>query len=229
MSDMNNDIPDEVKYPNRYSMADGGKRYSSLGPQTAADYLQEWHTKGYTGNYIPASFVEEEQPELWEDDDEWLEEWHNNPLKWKLDKAVEKLERRDPVLTIEQSTSVDLDSAGSIVPGRPVDENRITDPESGGQKGEKAEEYAYIPSHPLAEVARVYGTGAKKYEPWNWSKGYAWRLSYSALYRHIEAHRRGESVDPDSGHSHLAHAAFHLFTLMEFERLGLGTDDRWKQ
>lgn len=108
-------------------------------------------------------------------------------------------------------------------------EKRYVDPVTGGQKGQKLEEYAYIPAHPLAEVARVYGMGAKKYEPWNWSKGYPWSLSYSALFRHIEAHRRGESLDPDSGLSHLAHAAFHLFTLMEFDRAGLGTDDRWKE
>ncbi len=109
-----------------------------------------------------------------------------------------------------------------------VSEQIATDPTTGGQKGRKQEEYAFIPGGALAEVARVYGMGAEKYEPWNWAKGYPWSWSYSALMRHVEAHRRGESRDPESGFSHLAHATFHLFTLMEFEANGLGTDDRWK-
>lgn len=105
-------------------------------------------------------------------------------------------------------------------------ETRVIDPKTGGAKGKKPEAYAYIPAAPLASLARVYGMGAEKYEPWNWSKGYAWNLSLSAMYRHIEAFRSGISRDAESGEYHLAHACFHLFALMEFERLGLGTDDR---
>jgi hypothetical protein len=108
----------------------------------------------------------------------------------------------------------------------PLSEQRETDPVTGGEKGRKLEEYALIPPAPLAELARVYGFGAKKYEPNNWRKGYRWNLSISALYRHIEAWRQGETHDSESGLHHLAHAMFHLNTLMEFERLQLGTDDR---
>ena len=103
-----------------------------------------------------------------------------------------------------------------------------TDPDTGGQKGRKPEEYSLIPPNALAEVARVYGMGAKKYDSWNWAKGYPYSWSLSALYRHVEAFRKGEAKDQESGLSHLAHAAFHLFTLMEFEINNLGTDDRWK-
>lgn len=105
-------------------------------------------------------------------------------------------------------------------------EVRVTDPDTGGQKGAKPEAYALIPIEPLAEVARVYNYGATKYEPFNWQKGYSWNLSISALFRHIFHFLRGQSVDPETGAHHLAHAAFHLFTLMEFERTGKGTDDR---
>ena len=110
-------------------------------------------------------------------------------------------------------------------------EVRVIDPKTGGAKGRKREEYALIPAKALAEVARVYWFGAygkpTPYEAFNWTKGYAWNLSLSALYRHIEAFRSGVSHDEESGLHHLAHATFHLFALMEFERTGAGTDDRW--
>lgn len=120
-----------------------------------------------------------------------------------------------------------------LIPPDPVLSNpalagevRVTDPLTGGQKGQKQEQYSMIPVDPLAEVARVYGYGAQKYDRDNWRKGYAWSLSLDALLRHIEQFRRGESVDTESGRKHLAHAAFHLFTLMEYDSKGLGTDDR---
>lgn len=98
---------------------------------------------------------------------------------------------------------------------------------SGGQKARKLEMYSLLPAGPLAEVARVYGYGATKYSPNNWRKGYPWSWSLDALLRHIEAFRGGESVDPESGRHHLAHAVFHLLALMEFEVRALGEDDRF--
>jgi len=107
-----------------------------------------------------------------------------------------------------------------------MSEKIVTDPKTGGQKGQKPEQYNLVPPYPFAALSRVYTMGAEKYSPFNWLKGYKWSLSYDALYRHIEATRRGEWVDRESGLPHLAHAAFHLFTLLEFERRGLGDDDR---
>lgn len=105
-------------------------------------------------------------------------------------------------------------------------EVRVTDPSTGGQKGSKPEEFACIPPWPLCEVARVYGFGMKKYDRNNWRRGYAWSLSTSAMNRHLWKFMSGESIDPESGFHHLAHVVFHCFSLMDFERLGRGTDDR---
>lgn len=98
--------------------------------------------------------------------------------------------------------------------------------ETGGEKGRKAEEYSLIPPLPLAEIARVYGYGARKYKPGNWLKGYPYSWSLDAMQRHIEAFRRGEEIDPESGLSHLAHASFHCMGLMHFSMTNTGTDDR---
>lgn len=99
-------------------------------------------------------------------------------------------------------------------------EENVIDPDTGGQKGRKLEEYALIPVEPLAEVARVYGYGAKKYAPNNWRLGYSWSLSYSAMQRHLNAFWRGEEYDSESGLHHLAHVTFHAFSLMYFSGLG---------
>lgn len=109
-----------------------------------------------------------------------------------------------------------------------VSEERYVDPETGGEKGKKLEEYSLIPVGPLAEVARVYGLGAKKYANRNWEKSYPWSLSFSAMQRHIQKFWSGESYDEESGQHHLAHAVFHCLAMMEWETQHPETDDRPK-
>jgi hypothetical protein len=106
-------------------------------------------------------------------------------------------------------------------------EVRITDPQTGGEKGSKIERYDLIPSHAMDEVARVYGKGAEKYAQRNWERGYAWGLSLAALERHLAKFKQGEQRD-ELGNHHLAAVVFHALALMTFERFSLGTDDRSK-
>ncbi len=107
-------------------------------------------------------------------------------------------------------------------------EVRITDPNTGGQKGMKPERFDLFPFDALEEVARVYGMGAAKYADDNWLKGYRWRLSLGALLRHVARFALGEDRDKESGCLHLAHAAWHCLTLLTFTLRKLGTDDRAK-
>lgn len=83
-----------------------------------------------------------------------------------------------------------------------------------------------IPYDVLLELGKVYTMGAKKYGPYNWSKGMAWSRPFAALIRHLSAWQMRENKDPESGLSHLVHAAWNVFTLIAFELRGLGTDDR---
>jgi hypothetical protein len=101
----------------------------------------------------------------------------------------------------------------------------IVDEKTGGKKGQKLARFDLIPAHALEEIACVYGRGAQKYSDDNWRKGYSWRLSFGALMRHAWAFWRGEERD-ELGNHHLACVAWHCFTMMTFERFGLGTDDR---
>lgn len=86
-----------------------------------------------------------------------------------------------------------------------------------------------VPSVPLMKVAEVLTFGANKYGDHNWRGGFNWSRLYDAALRHILAHQNGEDVDPESGLSHLAHAACNLMFLLEFEHYELGRDDRYRR
>ena len=73
-----------------------------------------------------------------------------------------------------------------------------------------------IPARPLQELAMIYTQGAQKYEPRNWERGMDWGRVYAAIMRHLIAWHGGEDNDPEDGLSHIAHAAWGLFTLMEY-------------
>jgi hypothetical protein len=107
-----------------------------------------------------------------------------------------------------------------------VTETRITDPVTGGAKGQKPERFDLIPVGPLTEVARLYGAGASKYAARNWQLGYAWSLSFAAMQRHAWQFWGGESLDSETRCHHLASVVFHAMALMEFEAKEKGTDDR---
>ena len=86
--------------------------------------------------------------------------------------------------------------------------------------------YDLIPPHALAALAQVYTLGAHKYGDHNWRGGMAWGRIFAAAMRHLMAWACGRRVDPDDGQHPLASVAWCCFTLMEYERLGIGCDDR---
>lgn len=110
--------------------------------------------------------------------------------------------------------------AEAVFPTAALGEVRITS-ETGGQKGQKPERHELIPGRAMDAVARVYAFGAAKYPAdedgvENWLKGYKWRLSLGALFRHVNAVRKGQWLDDESGEPHLAHAVFHCLAMMEW-------------
>jgi len=85
--------------------------------------------------------------------------------------------------------------------------------------------YDLIPPCSFERLAEVYTLGARKYGDHNWRKGMAWGRVYAAALRHLTAWAQGRTVDPDDRQHPLASVAWCCFTLMEYERLGLGVDD----
>lgn len=80
----------------------------------------------------------------------------------------------------------------------------------------------------LNQTAAVLKFGAQKYHAHNWRAGFAWSRPLAAAMRHIMAYNDGEDLDPESGLSHLAHAACCIMFLLEFEKTHPELDDRYK-
>ena len=86
--------------------------------------------------------------------------------------------------------------------------------------------YDLIPPEGLEALAAVLAYGAKKYQPRGWEDGMRWGRVFGALMRHMWAWWRGESADPETGYSHLWHAACCVFFLIAYEKRQIGQDDR---
>jgi hypothetical protein len=86
--------------------------------------------------------------------------------------------------------------------------------------------YDLLPPEGVHAVAVILTGGAAKYAPRNWELGMDWSRPFGACLRHLFAWWGGENRDPDTGRSHLWHAACNLFFLIAYEKRGKGTDDR---
>lgn len=73
-----------------------------------------------------------------------------------------------------------------------------------------------IPPHAELAVARVLTFGAKKYSRGNWAHVENSDERYmDAALRHINAYRRGEQTDSETGENHLAHAICCLMFMLD--------------
>lgn len=98
----------------------------------------------------------------------------------------------------------------------------------GGTKHDNGKpRMSLIPHDAMVAVAEVLTFGAKKYDSWNWAKGFKYSRLLDAAYRHLGAWKEGETKDPESGLSHLAHAACCIVFLIVHERRGLGENDNY--
>lgn len=97
---------------------------------------------------------------------------------------------------------------------------------------QEKEPLGLIPPEALLEIARVLGFGAKKYGVNNWrqdGKNTSWLRTYSSIQRHLNAWLAGQDLDPESGESHLSHAATQLMILMVHQMENPQCDDRYKK
>lgn len=78
-----------------------------------------------------------------------------------------------------------------------------------------------LPFDALEDVARVLLFGANKYGERNWEQGMKRSRLIGAGLRHIFKWCMGEKVDPETGLSHIAHAACNMLFLLAYEKRGI--------
>lgn len=90
--------------------------------------------------------------------------------------------------------------------------------------------YELLPPELIEATSNVLTFGAKKYADRNWELGMNWSRPFGALMRHMWAWWNPfvSDNDPETGYSHLHHAACCLAFLISYEARGTGNDDRPK-
>lgn len=75
-------------------------------------------------------------------------------------------------------------------------------------------------------VGDVFTYGENKYARDNWKKGTYWHEFIGSTLRHFLNFCRGEWLDKESGHPHLAHCIVNIMFLIYYHENKLGIDDR---
>lgn len=84
-----------------------------------------------------------------------------------------------------------------------------------------------FPSVATVYAAKVLQHGAEKYGAYNWRKdAVEAETYYHAVLRHINAWWDGETLDPESGLPHIAHALSGLAILLDADSIGMLIDNR---
>jgi hypothetical protein len=107
-----------------------------------------------------------------------------------------------------------LRSCSSNLQGR-EEMNNYPASQTGAQR-EKLDVLPYdlVPFQEMTEAyVRVAEFGAKKYEPWNWSKGLSRVQLLGSLLRHAFSYLRGEDRDKQSGLLHTDHILWNAAAL----------------
>ena len=84
-----------------------------------------------------------------------------------------------------------------------------------------------IPPEMLTALSTIITFGANKYGVRNWEQGdMEYSRIFNALMRHMLAWWSREDLDPETGKSHLWHAACNIAFLVTYEAREIGIDDR---
>lgn len=94
-------------------------------------------------------------------------------------------------------------------------------------QGDKKVPLHLVPGAASAYIAMGLKEGARKYGAFNWRESDIESMTYvGAALRHIAAYVDGETVDPESGNPHLAHAMASLAILVDAIELDSVEDNR---
>lgn len=86
--------------------------------------------------------------------------------------------------------------------------------------------YDLITPFALEQLAKVLTKGAEKYAERNWELGMKWSKVIASLERHLQAFKRGEDFDKESGLLHIGHIMANAAFLTEYYKIYPQGDDR---
>ena len=86
--------------------------------------------------------------------------------------------------------------------------------------------YDLIPTFAQEQYAKVLTKGAEKYAERNWEKGMRWSKVLASLERHLQAIKRGEDYDSETGLLHSAHVMTNAAFITEYYKIYPQGDDR---
>jgi hypothetical protein len=110
---------------------------------------------------------------------------------------------------------------------RPEDCDIIQPPSVGLKFDQDKDPWHLAPYSAFGLVVKVLAYGARKYEPRNWEKGINFSRLFASTQRHLVAWFNREENDPETGLSHLAHAACGILFLISYQLWGMEEfDDR---
>lgn len=87
--------------------------------------------------------------------------------------------------------------------------------------------YDLIDPEAMDALAQVLTFGANKYAAHNWRKGLSYTRLVAAALRHLFAFLRGQTMDPESGLPHVAHAMCNCMFLIWMTNNRKDLDDRF--
>jgi 5'(3')-deoxyribonucleotidase len=104
--------------------------------------------------------------------------------------------------------------------------SQMTDRGKGLRENTGKARFDLVPAGAVESLARVMTKGAVKYTEWNWAKGMPWSTVLASLERHLNAFKKGEDYDPETGLLHVEHIAANAAILIEYYRIHPQGDDR---
>lgn len=99
-------------------------------------------------------------------------------------------------------------------------------PHKGLRYNDEKTRHDLVPGHAQEQYARVMTAGAKKYEDRNWERGMAWSTVLASAQRHLEAIKRGEDYDSETGLLHSAHLMCNAAFITQYYKTYPEGDDR---
>ena len=97
------------------------------------------------------------------------------------------------------------------------------DKENGTKYDDGKPRVDLVPGELIRAAGRAFGYGADKYEDHNWRGGIKHSRLYASLLRHLTAYWDGQTLDEESGLSHLDHAVANLAMMIASPKY----DDRY--